>query len=130
MSDFFGIGNAIKKLIDKYRYSSRFSGRTTNLINSVKTGDRVVFTKQNTADDFERQCKARDVEIECVAINPSRKDFPFGLHTVQGRTFFDHTWVEEAYTQAIDNVYNRINFYERELSKEHPDIKNFYIRRI
>jgi len=48
--DLFGIGSAIKAMIVVYRQSARGTGRTVSMVESVKDGDRIVFTNSNAAD--------------------------------------------------------------------------------
>lgn len=60
--DHYGIGNAIKGIVGAYAESARRTGRTTSLVESVKDGDRVIFTNGREADRVKRLCAERGVE--------------------------------------------------------------------
>jgi hypothetical protein len=97
--DTFGIGAAIAAMVDVYSMSSRHSGRTTALVESVKNGDRIYFLNSKEAQHVHRLCRERGVDVECVVapIDNPLKNF----NTSQGRAMFDHRWVEEYYKSVI-----------------------------
>ena len=116
MTDFFGIGNAVESLFNVYRMSSRASGRTTSLIESVKDGDRIVFSIRDERDRVERLLRDRGIDVECLYISPKDPDKIFRYASSEGRTIFDHNWVEEFFLNAILDAKNSIRFFERESS--------------
>lgn len=114
--DHFGIGSAIAGAISIYLRASRGTGRTTSLIESVKDGDRIVFLASREAERVKRLCKERDVEVECIVIDPKSPQRLFERSTSQGRTIFDHSWVEQYYLNAINVAQQDIDRLERESS--------------
>lgn len=116
MSDFFGIGNAIKSMIQVYRQSARATGRTTSLVESVKDGDRVYFATMQEARLFDELCKERGVSIESVVISVSEPGEVFQRGTAEGRAIFDHNWLEQFYAQEIEHISKQIENLERQTS--------------
>jgi hypothetical protein len=114
--DHFGIGQAMRGMARVFFQSARQTGRTTSLIESLKDGDRVVFANLKTATDFQRLCNKRKLAVDCVVIPPRDpgqiKRFP----PSDGRTVFDHTWVEIYYEGAIENAGDDIDHLQRETS--------------
>lgn len=114
--DHFGIGAAVKGVVQTYFRTARGTGRTTSLIESVKDGDRVVFLTKQDAQRTERLFRDRGVVVECVIIPVDQPDRVFERGTPKGRTIFDHRWVEEFYTSAIDRAASAIDHFERQSS--------------
>ena len=112
--DFFGIGNAIKGAIQIYYRGSRQTGRTTNLLDSLKDGDRVYVAGRGDAKWLQDKCKERNLNIECVSIPVKDAGRVFDLGTSQGRAVFDHNWVEEYYLNAIEQAAKDIAHLEKE----------------
>lgn len=114
--DHFGIGAAIRGAANIYFQSARQTGRTTSLVESVKDGDRIVFTNEREAERVRRLCLERGVTVECVVIKPMEPERVFNRGTPGGRTIFDHSWVEQFYMLAIDNAAQAIDRLERQSS--------------
>lgn len=114
--DHFGIGSSITGAVLIYLRSSRGTGRTTSLVESVKDGDRIVFSVASEAKRVQRLCEERGVKVECVVIDPKSPQRIFERGTSQGRTIFDHSWVEEYYLHAIEEARKDIDRLERETS--------------
>lgn len=114
--DHFGIGAAMQAAAEIYTHSARRTGRTTSLVESVKDGDRIVFSCARESARVQRLCAERGVKVDCIVIDPEtpRKIFEFG--TPQGRTIFDHSWVESRYIMAISKTMQEIDYLEREAS--------------
>ena len=116
--DHFGIGAAMQSLIFSYKISSRHTGRTTSLVDSLKDGDRVIFLSQREAIRVKRLCKERDVEIVTLVCDPKEPAIVFSMGSLprDGRTIFDHSWIEEFYTVAIQRAAQDIDRLQTELS--------------
>lgn len=116
--DHFGIGAAMKAMAGVYFMAGRRSGRTTSLLESLKSGDRVIFSERRQAQIFERLCKERGIEVECVTVPLDRANIleELGSSPEDGRTIFDHTWVEGFYKDAIDRAADTIDHFQRRLS--------------
>jgi hypothetical protein len=111
-TDFFGIGNAIRGGVHIYFSGSRQTGRTQSLVNSLKDGDRVIFTTHQEAKRVERLALDRGITISCAVINPKTPETIFEHATSQGRTIFDHSWVEQFYANAIEKAASDIFWLE------------------
>jgi hypothetical protein len=116
--DHFGIEAAMRGMLLTYQRCARQSGRTTSLVESVKDGDRIVFAERREAERVERLLKERGVKVACIVIDPNdaRRLMERGSLSSDGRTIFDHTWVESFYAQAIDRAASDIDFLQRETS--------------
>ena len=114
--DHFGIGAAIKGAVNIYFRSTRRTGKTISMINSLKDGDRVIFANSKEADRVKRLFKEAGKDVECITVNPRETERLLGRGTIQGRTIFDHTWVEEFYLSAIERCEKDIDYLQCELS--------------
>ena len=116
--DHFGIGGAIMAAVKIYSETARGSGRTTSLIHSLKTGDRVVFHATAEANRVRRLCLDLGKDVECIVIDPnatySIRDWLGQRGTPKGRLLFDHTWVEMFYRGSIQQTCEEIDHLQRE----------------
>jgi hypothetical protein len=111
--DHFGIGAALQSIAQVYFRSARQSGRTTSLVESVKDGDRIVFADSVEAERVRRLCLERGVTVKCIVAEPKNPGRVFERGTSEGRTLFDHSWVERYYLSAIENAQRDIDHFER-----------------
>lgn len=114
--DHFGIGAAMQGMALTYFQAARRTGRSTSLVESVKDGDRVVFINAEHTRHFERLCRGRGVSVECIVVPPTNPEKLSEYPTSQGRTIFDHCWVEEYYRNAITRAQEDIDHLERQTS--------------
>ena len=114
--DHFGIGQAMRGITRIYCQSARRSGRTESLINSLKDGDRIVFSQSQEADRVRRLCRERKLKVKCIVINPKTPERIFDNPVSDGRTIFDHSWIEEYYFMAIEKAQNEIKYFEMQSS--------------
>ena len=115
--DLFGIGAAMKSMSRVYFQSARGSGRTVSMVNSLKDGDRVVFTNGREAERVHSMIKERGIKANCIVISVKNPKSIFEHPTSIGRTIFDHSWVEHFYKDRIDTCAREINNLERESSR-------------
>ena len=99
-----------------YMQSARRTGRTTSLVESVKDGDRICFAGSREADRVRRLCLDRGVNVECIVIDPKQPERVFDRGTPQGRTIFDHSWVEQYYLNAIERACAEIDRLQQQAS--------------
>lgn len=115
--DHFGIGSAYQAMSTIYRQSARQTGRTTLMIKSLKSGDRVIFTSTNEADRVRRLAKQEyNKDIECIVVNPRTPELLRNRGSSQHRTIFDHSWVEQYYKNTISFCESTIDWFQTELS--------------
>jgi len=114
--DHYGIGAALKGAVSVYFHSARRTGRTTSLVESVKDGDRIVFADEREANRVRRLCLDRGVNVECVVVDPRRPEGVFERGTPEGRSIFDHSWVEQQYVYRLESVRLDIDHLERQTS--------------
>lgn len=101
MSDHYGITTALKAAMNIYFASARKTGRTSSLVSSVKTGDRIIFSDSREAKRVERLCLERGVEIEALVVDPNRPEALFHKGRSRGKVYFDHSWIEEFYEMVF-----------------------------
>lgn len=120
--DHFGIGAAMQSMARVYSQAARRTGRTTSLVESVKEGDRIVFANQDEARTVVRLLRERElVDVQCLVVDPKTPERLMSEHgTSQGRTLFDHGWVEAYYREAIARAEREIDFFERATSGYGP----------
>lgn len=117
--DHFGIGSAVKGVVLTYFQTSRGTGRTVSLVESVKDGDRVIFSNTREAERVRRLCLERGVSVDCVVVNPNNPTdiFRHAPSPNGTRTLFDHSWVEQYYMQAIEHCQKGIEELQKTLSR-------------
>lgn len=128
--DHFGIGAGITAVVRTFFQAARATGRTTSLVESLKTGDRVVFLNEQEGRRVQAMCKDRGVEIEVIVNEARRIEGLFRRRSPSGdqRLVFDHSWVEAFYTHAIEMAQKDIDQLQRELSgygEAHRETRRF-----
>jgi len=113
--DIFGIGAAMRGVMGVYFTGARQTGRTTAMIEAVNDGDRIIFADSKEAARVERLLLHRGKSVTCLTISPRDSRF-FNIGTGQGRTIFDHSWVEHYYLNAIDTAGKEIDHFQGQLS--------------
>lgn len=118
--DFFGIGKQIKNSMYEIISSMRQSGKTTEMLEMLKDGDRVCFTNVREKNRVQRLCRELNIDVNCIVIPISRVSELATLgRSSKGRTIFDHSWIEDYYTQAIEIAGDNIDKWEsRSLAKK------------
>ena len=115
-TDMFGIGPAVSAALSLVFGAQRQTGRTTRLIESVKDGDRIIAASGHAARHMAALLKQRGVNVSIEVIDPLNQYKLYKLGTAQGRTIFDHTWVEIFYQQAISNAADQMTEMEGRLT--------------
>lgn len=116
--DHFGIGAAILGAVNIYLRAARGTGRTTSLIEGLHNGDCVVTTTSQEAKRIEHLCSERNIKVTCI-INSAKmpnRIFELVRGKLQGRLFFDHTWVEQYYLNSIEQAQKDIDTLQRYLN--------------
>ncbi len=114
--DYFGTGSAFKGMARVYFQSARKTGRTVSMLDHLKDGDRIVFSNAREADRVRRLFKEDKKDVICIVVDPKTPERLFEYGTNQGRTIFNHTWVEEYYFSAIERCEKDIDYFQNELS--------------
>jgi hypothetical protein len=114
--DHFGIGSAMKAMAAMYVHGARGTGRTTSLVESVKAGDRIVFAELREATRVERLLRERGVDVKCIVVPVREAERVFQRPPSEGRTIFDHAWVEQFYLGAIVRSMAELDHLERQAS--------------
>ena len=117
--DHFGIGAALEGAALIYFRSARQTGRTTSLVDSLKTGDFVVFLEAREADRVKMLCKERGVEIGIAVIDPKRPEDIFnktGSLKADGRMLFDHSWLEAFYLFRLQEAARHVDELQKAVS--------------
>ena len=111
--DAFGIGSAIKGCCEIYFRSARQTGRTSDLIDNLNNGDRIIFVKNEEAKRWTRICKDIGKDIDCIAVNPTNTDIFNIRKNTKGTTVFDNAWIE---IFQINSTIELIDKFQKELS--------------
>lgn len=114
--DAFGIGAAVRSAAAIYFRSARATGRTTAMLESLKDGDRIVFIDSREAERVRRLLEGARLKVECIVVPPAEPHRLFERGTSQGRTLFDHSWVEQYYINALDRCELEIGHFQKQLS--------------
>lgn len=124
--DIFGIGNAIKGVVEIYFRMSRRTGRTTQLMECLQNGDRVVCTNTREANLISILCDQKGLEnIRTVVIDPKNPWTYFtsnmGYPASKSRLFFDHVWIEEYHKHCVEIAQNDIQKWSERFSSDTID---------
>lgn len=114
--DHFGIGAAILGAARIYFSSARGTGRTTSMIESVKDGDRIVVSSAREVSRLKLLLAERALQVSVLCIDPGDPGCLCRHATPEGRTIFDHYWVEQYYELALKNASHGIDRLQREFS--------------
>ena len=114
MTDFFGIGNALRAQANIYRQTARASGRTLAMVESLKDGDRVWFVDDREAKRVDRMCAERGIKIEALVCSPRNPAKAYQRGTAQGKVLFDHSWVEQFYLDALEHADKQLSAWQDE----------------
>jgi hypothetical protein len=114
--DQYGIGTAIEGCAVNYFAVSRQTGRTTQMIESLQDGDRVVCLRDKDAAWLRRRLREFEKDIEVVSISTKEVHKIFDIAPSKGRTVFDHDWIENYYTEVIQGAQKQIDRFQRESS--------------
>jgi hypothetical protein len=117
MSDFFGIGTAMKGMALTYFQAARATGRTTSMLVTVEDGDRIIFTDEREATRVRHLLHEMGKKrVECIVVSVNLVDKIFHRKPSEGRTIFDHTWIEEYYFNALYRANKEIRHFQQQSS--------------
>lgn len=99
------IGAALRVAIDTYIHFVRGTGRTTRMMDMVKTGDRIIVPHPSMRHHIIWECKKRGIDATCRYIDPKNPGSLADLPPVYpAKTWVDHTWIEQFYAAEIDSI--------------------------
>ena len=129
--DHFGIGAAISGAANIYFRSARGTGRTLSMVESVRDGDRIVFTNMTEARRVKRMLEERGKKVECIVSDPAYLGDLFGRvrKPIKGRTILDHSWVEHFYLNAIARAQIDLDEIQLRTSPDDPREENEFCAR-
>lgn len=118
--DAFGIGNAIRGAAEVVMMTARQTGRSTALLESLRPGDRVVVSSMEQARWMRHKVRElhpeKHEDISFVVAKPGHFREVYECGTSQGRTVFDHDWLEQHYRNVLEHTAEDIDHHQRELS--------------
>lgn len=114
--DEFGISTAVRSMVEVYSATARQTGRTTKLLDGLKDGDRVICLDGREGKRLEGLCRERGLKVKVLACGVKTVNEPFQAGTSQGRTVFEHTWVEEFFRYRLQEAEEDLSHLQRELS--------------
>lgn len=101
--DILGIGAGVEASANIYFLAKARTGKTTRIIEALKSGDRVVCRSDKEKRRMFYQLRSRGIDdVEVVNVPPDRPGrlvdrFP----PPKGRTFFDDVWLQDFYLEEI-----------------------------
>lgn len=120
--DQFGIGNTIMAMINVYYESARGTGRTSLLIDNLRSGDRVVFMNAKEAKRVQRLCMDKGIKIEIIITDPRTPERIFERGRSKARTFFDHGFIEQYYIYLIERAQDILDRLQKDNSTSSEDL--------
>lgn len=123
--DIYGIMPGITSSVNIYFNASRSTGRTRHMLSLVRVGDRIIFSDLREANRIKNLLIKGSVDLRVI---PPDKRHEIGhLPVIEGKTWFDHLWVEQLYRDAINHAasnYRDLNLYLNGTAKHtvHEDL--------
>lgn len=114
--DQFGISTAVRCMVEVYCQTARRTGRTTQMLDGLKDGDRVVCLTANEARRLESLCRERGLRVSFKVLDPLYSMKIFDSGSSDGRTVFDHSWVEQYFRQSLEMAERHFDKLQRESS--------------
>jgi len=114
--DHFGIGAGLLGAANIYFQGARQTGRTTSLIESVKDGDRIVVRNRQEEYFLKRRMEGRGLKVDILAVDPATPEKLYRHPKSQGRTIFDHQWLEDYYNISLRSIAKSLGNMQKELS--------------
>lgn len=121
--DIFGIGAAMRCMVDVYCRSARKTGRTTSLLERLKDGDMVCCATQPDALSLEKKCLERGLKVSFLVRAPRDSWRLPEARRPTGRFFFEHAWIEQFYIHALGQCEHEIDHWQDRLSGDKSDLK-------
>lgn len=106
----------MQAMLGVYGHAARRSGRTTSLLNSLKDGDRVVAPTGQQAEYLRRLIHERGLKVEVITVDPAQPQRLFDRPRSEGRTLFEHTWVEQFYVHDLERAAQDIDEFQKRMS--------------
>lgn len=98
LTSFYEAAEAVHQVTMKCRQT----GRTTLLLQSLKPGDRFIASYPEQVDLVKNRLHQMGIQdVEVIYLQPKLQVLE-QLHTGNGKTVFDHTWIERMVVQDID----------------------------
>lgn len=97
------------------QFGNRQTGRTTNLIESVRSGDTIV-TSPGSRRHMENVLRDHGWDLRKTKVHvigaKDLNDLYEQLRGYRGRILYDHTFLEQVYTAAIENTKSHLENIE------------------
>lgn len=113
--DVFGIGYAVKGVLEVFFRSSRRSGRTTAIVEMVDDKTVVIFRNGEEARHFQRMyadAYRKEVRIDVVPAREFNRIHELTRRHNGWKIVFDHTWLEDYYLHVLEDAGSVINRIE------------------
>lgn len=114
--DHFGISQAMRGVLRVFFQSSRHTGRTTAMLDSLKNGDRVVCPDTKEFSKLTTEIRRRDLDVQILVVSPANPDSLFGRAPPEGRTIFTHEWVELYFIENVECAISNLDRLQSEAS--------------
>lgn len=101
--DILGIGAGVEASALLYFNAARRSGKTSRLIEALKSGDRVVCRGDGERRHMVNALRRRGIyDVEVISVPPDKPSWLAERHRPsEGRTLFDDDWLQDFYMQEI-----------------------------
>jgi hypothetical protein len=119
--DEYGIAAAARVGVLMYEQACRNSGRTSRMIERVTDEDQIIVPSGDVSRHVRYMLKEAGKKTQVFVVRPG--DVP--MRTVgtapKGRTFFDHTWIEQHVLHALTCSERDLEAFQRATSKTWPE---------
>ncbi|HZG29915.1 MAG TPA: hypothetical protein VE079_15785 [Ensifer sp.] len=109
--------------MEVYQMMSRHTGRTTAMLNAVKSGDCIIVSTPREREHFRHiLAERRPVpDVEILVINPNSPDRPPGKCSRYGNVHFDHDWLFHFHQGAFLKSRTFLDFMVKDLTVDSPE---------
>lgn len=123
----YGMGAATKMAMTVLQQASRRSGRTSRLVERVRSGDWIIVATDPERVRLERlllEAEKPDVKVRVCPPHREERAWHFGTNP-RGETFFEASWVEQWYMLRVEGLQAEFAKLQGALSKGRSAPKRF-----
>lgn len=107
--------------MEVYQMTSRRTGRTAEMLKSVKSGDCIIVRNERTRDHMRQHLAELQPipDVQILVLNPDRPIRPPGSHSY-GSVHIDHDFLFQVYQGAILEKRTMLDFIFNDLTVDWP----------
>lgn len=109
--------------MEVFQMTSRRTGRTAEMLKSVKSGDCIIVHNERTRDHMRRHLAERRPvpDVQILVVSPNRPERPPGQSHRYSSVHFDHDFMFQVYQGAVLEKRTMLDFMVKDLTVDWPE---------